>query len=79
MQMRFLKSTPIFRKIKITDEDYPYARKLESESNYRIAFYDCVHIAICKRLNLTLVTRDRKLIEFSRLYIEADRPENLIQ
>ena len=40
--------------IKSDSEDFTFARKLESEFNYEIAFFDCLHIAMSKRLNLNL-------------------------
>src|SRR3989344_2800738 len=76
-KMSFFKTEQRFRFVKATDEDYSFARKLESESHYEISFFDCIHIAICKRLNFTLITRDEKLIEFAKKYIQAERPENL--
>ena len=66
-----------FRFVDIDEEDKIFARKLESESSYEISFYDCMHIAICKRLGLILVTRDKKLLDFAASYIDAEKPENL--
>ena len=54
------------------------ARKIESENNYQIGFCDCLHIAIAKRLDATLVTRDKDLIIIGRRYVYVDKPENLI-
>lgn len=67
-----------FTPVKVAEEDKTFARKLEAESNYRISFYDCIHIAICFRLALILVTRDRDLLNFARKYIMAEKPEDLI-
>ncbi len=77
-KLLFLKEEPRFRFIKATEEDYSFARKLESDLKYEISFFDCMHMAICKRLNLTLVARDNLLIKIARRYINADRPEDLI-
>lgn len=57
--------------------DYAFARKLESESEYTISFYDCMHISICRRHGFVLVTRDKKLLEFAKRYITAAKPEDL--
>lgn len=73
----FFKGEQSFRFVKATDEDYSFAKKLESEFNYEISFFDCAHIAICKRLNFVLVTRDKKLIECAKKHIQVERPENL--
>src|SRR3989338_4068674 len=62
----FLKNEPKFRFIEVTKEDYSAARKLESESGFDLSFYDCLHISICKRLNLVLITRDNELISFAK-------------
>jgi len=67
-----------FNFVKATEDDYYFARKLESELKYELSFYDCMHIAICKRLNLILVTRDNYLIKFARKYISINKPEELI-
>jgi len=64
--------------IEVVEEDKAFARKLESKSDFTISFYDCLHIAICKRLNFILVTRDNLLINFAKDYIEVQKPENLL-
>lgn len=73
----FLKSEPKFSFVTVTDEDYTFARKLESEFNFEISFFDCLHTTICKRINAILVTRDKVLIEAARKYAVVDKPENL--
>ena len=77
-RLEFLRGEPKFKLIDVLKEDEAFAKKLESKSNFEISFYDCLHIAICKRLNLILVTRDAKLIEFAKDYILVDKPENLL-
>lgn len=67
-----------FRFVKATSEDYDFARKLESEFKYEISFFDCTHIAISKRLNCILVTRDKELLGAARKHIKAHKPEELI-
>ncbi len=73
---KFLKDNFTF--IKISIKDYEIGRKLESKFNYEISFYDCLHIALCKRLNLILITRDKELINYSRKHILVKKPEELI-
>ena len=73
----FFKEEIKFRFVKTAEEDYSFARKLESELMYELSFYDCLHIAICRRLNLVLVTRDADLIRFARRYILVEMPEHL--
>jgi len=76
-KLLFLKEEYKFRFVEVTEEDYSFARKLESELKYELSFYDCLHIAICKRLNFILVTRDEDLIRIARRYIIVEKPENL--
>ena len=76
-KLLFLKEEDKFRFVEVTEKDYSFARKLESELKYELSFYDCLHIAVCKRLNFILVTRDKDLIRISRRYISVEKPENL--
>lgn len=72
-----LKST--YQKVDVLEEDYKNARKLESESKFEIGFYDCLHITICKRLDLVLVTRDALLLKFARNEgIKCGKPEDFL-
>ncbi|MBU1246289.1 MAG: PIN domain-containing protein [Nanoarchaeota archaeon] len=77
-KLLFFKNEERFKFVKATEEDYSFARKLESDLKYEISFFDCLHIAICKRLNLVLVTRDEDLIKFANKYIKVKKPEHLI-
>jgi len=77
-KLLFFKEEEKIRFVKAEEEDYSFARKLEPELSYELSFYDCLHIAVCKRLNLILVTRDDILIQFAKKYIESDKPENLL-
>ena len=64
--------------IKTVPEDYDLARKFEDEEEIKISFYDYLHVAISKRLNIPLITRDKDLITFAKKDIEVYRPEELI-
>lgn len=75
---RFIKEELKLSYVKFIPEDYSFARRLESKVNFVISFYDCLHIAICLRLDMILVTRDRELIEIARGYIVAKSPEDLV-
>jgi predicted nucleic acid-binding protein len=72
----FLKETGT--KVDLIEEDYLFAQKLEEESLYELSFADYLHIAICKRLNLVLVTRDADLLLCAQEYIITEKPENLM-
>jgi len=67
-----------FEFVKAKSEDYSLARKLESNCNYEVSFFDCMHTTICKRLKLVMITRDNKLIRFAKKHIFVKRPEELI-
>lgn len=77
-KIEFLKGESKFRFVEVIKEDYSVARKLESNSGFDISFYDCLHIAICKRLNFVLVTRDNDLINFAKEHITVKKPEELL-
>ncbi len=65
--------------IEIISEDLAQARIIESNSHYLIGFYDCIHLAICFRLNATLITRDYLLIQEAKKYkVFATEPERLL-
>ena len=76
-KLLFFKNEENFRFVKATQEDYSFAQKIESEFQYEISFFDCLHIAVCKRLNLMLITRDEELIKFAKKYIKVEKPENI--
>jgi predicted nucleic acid-binding protein len=73
----YLREINGIKKCEVEFEDYSQARELEKRFDFRISFYDCIHLAICKRLDAVLVTRDRSLIESARGYVDARRPEEL--
>lgn len=76
-RLEFLKKESKFSFVKATPEDYDFARKLESDFKFEISFFDCMHIAISKRLNAILVTRDELLIEADKRHVFVNKPENL--
>jgi len=72
-----LKST--YEKADVIEEDYKSARKLESKSIFEVSFYDCLHICVCKRLNLVLVTRDSLMLNFARTEgLKCGKPEDFL-
>jgi len=76
-RLEFLRQEPTFTFAKATEEDYDFARALESGFNFDLSFFDCMHIAMSKRLGCILVTREKLLIEKAKNYIAVDKPENL--
>lgn len=74
---RFLEEEPKFSFVKTIPEDYEFGRRLESEFNFEISFFDCMHIAICKRLGYILVSRNNLLIKYAKKYLNVNKPENL--
>ena len=77
-KLEFMKKELKIKFIKATEEDYEFARKLESEFDFEISFFDCIHIAISKRMNSTLITRDEELIQNAKKYVDVKKPEELI-
>jgi len=77
-QRKWMNSDAKIMLLKINSSDVEFAHKLESELNYDISYYDCLHIAICMRLGLVLITRDKKLLKIASKYVPALKPEELI-
>lgn len=75
---RFFKESDFIDVIKTSPEDYDLARHYECEHMAGISFYDYLHIAIVKRLQITLITRDADMLEFSRAHVPVFRPEELL-
>ncbi|MBU0760474.1 MAG: PIN domain-containing protein [Nanoarchaeota archaeon] len=75
---KFFKESEYIEIVKTTSEDYELARKWEQEHGL-LSFYDYIHVAITKRLNIQLITRDKDLIEFAKSYVEVFKPEDLIR
>ena len=71
---RFFKELEYIDIIKTSPEDYTLARKWEQE----LSFYDYLHVAITKRLNIILITRDEDLIKFAKTQVKVFKPEDLI-
>ncbi len=67
-----------FSKVEASESDYNEARKLESELNYEIGFFDCFHVVLTKKIGAILVTRDILLIKKAREYIQAATPESFL-
>jgi predicted nucleic acid-binding protein len=76
--MKFFKDTEFVEIIKTKQEDYDLARKFEDEEEFKISFYDYLHVAIAKRLNIPLITRDKDLMDFANKHIEVYKPEDLL-
>ena len=72
----FFKESDFIKIIKTAPEDYELARKWEEE-NKTLSFYDYLHTAIAKRLNLCLITRDEGLIRFAKNHVNVLKPEEL--
>ncbi len=76
--MRFFKDNESIKLIKTIPEDYDLARKFENQEQFKISFYDYLHVAIAKRLNIPLITRDKDLIIFAKKHVDVYKPEDLI-
>lgn len=66
-------------RIEPTNEDIALARKIESELDFEISFYDILHILLAKNIGATLITRDKKMSEIAEIYcVEARHPEDFL-
>lgn len=74
---KFFKESEYIEIVKTMPQDYELARKWEQEHT-SLSFYDYIHVAIAKRLNIPLITRDADLIEFAKSHVEVFKPEDLI-
>lgn len=75
---RFFESYERFQKVIATEEDYEEARRIESEMDYRISFFDIFHMILARNNKAILVTRDMKLIKIAvSKGIVAKVPEEL--
>ena len=75
---QFFQDIEFIRLIKTSNEDYDLAREFEHQHGL-LSFYDYLHVAICLRLNVQLITRDRDLIEFAQNQIAVSKPEELLR
>ncbi len=67
-----------FVKVDVLQADKEQARKWESAYFFEISFYDLLHLAVCKRLDLHLVTRDNYLTNIARENkVLVSKPEEL--
>ncbi|MDP3729039.1 MAG: PIN domain-containing protein [bacterium] len=64
--------------INTTTEEYAFAKEIESLERYTLSFYDCIHLAICIKRNIVLITRDKELLEKGNKYITTIKPEIII-
>jgi len=66
-----------FEMVDVNEEDKINARKLESHYNFDIGFYDLLHLSLCKRLGLILITRDAALMIIAKEQnVAVSKPEN---
>src|SRR3989338_155957 len=63
---KFFEEDPLFLKIELLPEDKTKARILESQYQFKISFYDLLHMMVCKRLSMTLITRDNQLLRIAK-------------
>lgn len=74
----FFKKEPNVFFLQASKKDYDFARKLELETNFKLSFFDYLHIALAKNNNLVLITRDKDMMSIAKLYIIVKKPEELI-
>jgi predicted nucleic acid-binding protein len=67
-----------FVKAIANEQDYNLARGLEKKFNYKISFFDCMHIMLAIKEKAILVSRDKKLLEYAKRYCKAGKPEEFL-
>jgi len=73
------KNTPDFKKLMLTSEEFNEARKIESEVNYEISFFDIIHILLARKVNSILIIRDKKMLELAVKYgVNSGKPEEFL-
>ena len=75
---KFFKQSAFVKIVKTANEDYLLARAFE-QKHQTLSFYDYLHVALAKRLNVSLITRDTELMEFAKGQVEVHKPEELIR
>ncbi len=75
---QFFQESNSIKIIKTTPDDYDQARQWEQEHQL-LSFYDYLHVAIAKRLEIPLIIRDRDLMEFAQEHVEVFKPEDLLR
>src|SRR3989344_2414934 len=71
-------SSPNFKKVILSKEEYDLVRKIKDE-NAQISFYDIIHMLLAKKTGSILITRDKLLIEISKIFsVEARKPEEIL-
>ena len=76
---KLFETSPNFKKVKLSKEEFELARKIESQIDFAISFYDIIHMLLAKKTNSILITRDKKLIKLSKKYsVIAKKPEEVL-
>lgn len=75
---KLFESSPNFKRIFLSEKEFNLAQKIEKKLNYEISFYDILHMLLAKKTNYILITRDKKLLKYSKKYlIKLKKPEKL--
>jgi len=72
-----IRHSQLFKGVAADSNDYANARRMESSAKFEISFFDCMHIALAKRIGATLITRDKKLLSFARGLCLVSKPEDI--
>ena len=72
-----IRNSQLFKGVSAGSNDYSEARRFESVAQFEISFFDCMHIALAKRIGAILVTRDKKLLNFARELCLVSKPEDI--
>ena len=68
-----------FKKIIVTNVEIERARFIEYKTKGSLSFYDIVHMLLAKKVDASLITRDKKLLALAQEYkIAAGYPEDFL-
>lgn len=76
---KLFESSPNFQRIKLSQNEFNLARAIEKESNFKISFFDIIHMLLARKTNSVLITRDKKLLKIAKRYsVIAKKPEEIL-
>lgn len=76
---KIIDSSPNFLMSSLKHEEYEKARIIERKYNFKIGFFDIIHLLLTEKTDSIMITRDKQLLKFAKnLGISAKLPEEII-
>jgi predicted nucleic acid-binding protein len=77
IKINLFENSENFIKINLSKEEFLLARKLEGKFNFKISFFDIIHIILAKKSNSILITKDKKLMKIAnKLNVKTLNPKD---